>query len=122
MMRQRANLASLILVLSARLLQPLASAEELASAPVYSVAEIVFAGPQQSAADVPARDVHLAVCFRHESGSPEFTVQGFFDGDGQGGVEGDVFKVRFCPTRSGGADRFRPRLDRRFDPRRAGHG
>ena len=39
--------------------------------------------------------------FRHESGSPEFKVQGFFDGDGKGGIEGDVFKVRFCPTQPG---------------------
>jgi hypothetical protein len=77
------------------------SAEELSSVPVYCVAEVVFAGPRQTAADAPARDIQLAVCFRHESGSPEFTVHGFFDGDGRGGIEGDVFKVRFCPTRTG---------------------
>jgi len=77
------------------------AAEEHVSAPVYSVAEVVFTGPRQTAADSPARDVQLAVCFRHESGSPEYTVQGFFDGDGRGGIEGDVFKVRFCPTRAG---------------------
>jgi hypothetical protein len=28
-------------------------------------------------------------------------VQGFFDGDGKGGIEGDVFKVRFCPKKPG---------------------
>ena len=100
-MKLHAFLVSLVLVLSVGLLQQEASAKELSSAPVYSVAEIVFAGPQQSAADAPARDVQLAVCFRHESGSPEFTVQGFFDGDGRGGIEGDVFRVRFCPTRAG---------------------
>ena len=100
-MKLHAFLVLLVLVLSVGLLQQVASAEELASAPVYSVAEIVFAGPRQTAADAPARDVQLAVCFRHESGSPEFTVQGFFDGDGRGGIEGDVFKVRFCPTRPG---------------------
>ncbi len=74
---------------------------EVGIAPVYSVAEISFQGPRQTAQDAPARDVHLAVTFRHESGSPEFSVQGFFDGDGQSGIEGDVFKVRFCPTQAG---------------------
>jgi hypothetical protein len=78
-----------------------ASAQELTSVPVYSVAEIAFAGPWQTATDTPARDVQLVVCFRHESGSPEYTIRGFFNGDGQGGIEGDVFKVRFCPTRPG---------------------
>ena len=75
--------------------------EEVGGVPVYSVAEITFQGPPQTAKDSPARDVHLEVAFRHESGSPELSVQGFFDGDGQGGIEGDVFKVRFCPTQAG---------------------
>lgn len=51
--------------------------------------------------DTPARDVDFWVRFRHESGAPEYKVQGFWDGDGQGGASGDVFKVRFCPTKSG---------------------
>jgi hypothetical protein len=100
-MKLHAVLVLIVLVLSVGLLQQAASADELASAAVYSVAEVVFVGPHQSAADAPARDVQLAVCLRHESGSPEFAVQGFFDGDGRGGIEGDVFKVRFCPTRPG---------------------
>jgi hypothetical protein len=41
------------------------------------------------------------VRFRHESGSPEYKVYGFWDGDGQGGIEGNIFKVRFCPTKPG---------------------
>jgi hypothetical protein len=100
-MKPHAVLVLIVLVLSVGLLRQAASADELASAAVYSVAEVVFVGPHQSAADAPARDVQLAVCFRHESGSPEYTIQGFFDGDGRGGVDGDVFKVRFCPTRPG---------------------
>ena len=35
-------------------------------------------------------DVQLAVTFRHESGSPELTVHGFFDGDGAGRIDGNV--------------------------------
>jgi len=100
-MRRYSFLVVLLSVLSAGLSELAASAAELSSVPVCSVAEVVFAGPRQTAADAPARDVQLAVCFRHESGSPEFTVHGFFDGDGQGGINGDVFKVRFCPTRPG---------------------
>jgi hypothetical protein len=78
-----------------------ASAAEIAAAPVYSVAEIAFHGPRQAAKDAPARDVQFAVTFRHESGAPELTVHGFFDGDSQGNIEGDTFKVRFCPTLPG---------------------
>lgn len=68
---------------------------------VYGVVEIPFAGPAQTARDAPARDVDFRVTCRHESGSPAYTVHGFHDGDGQGGVAGAVFKVRFCPTRAG---------------------
>ncbi len=68
---------------------------------VYSVIELSFRGPQQTAKDTPARDVELRVRFQHESGAPAFTVYGFWDGDGKGGASGDVFKVRFCPTKPG---------------------
>jgi hypothetical protein len=91
----------IVFVLPPKLVQQVAAGKELSSAPVYSIAEIVFQGPRQSAVETPARDMQLAVCIRHESGSPGFTVPGFFDGDGRGGIEGDVFKVRFCPTRPG---------------------
>ena len=86
--------------------------EEVGEVPVYSVAEITFQGPLHTAKDSPARDVHLEVAFRHESGSPEFSVQGFFDGDGQGGIEGDVFKVRFCPHEGWEMDAERSDLQR----------
>jgi hypothetical protein len=75
--------------------------EELAKTPVYSIAEIAFAGPKQTSTDTPARDVEFWIRFRHESGAPEFKVHGFWDGDGQGGFSGGVFKVRFCPTKPG---------------------
>ena len=61
-------------------------AAELASTPVDCVTEVTFAGPRQTAKDSPARDVQLSATFRHESGSPQITVQGFFDGDGFCGV------------------------------------
>lgn len=70
-------------------------------AEVFSVVELAFRGPHQDATDTPARDIDFHVLFRHESGAPEYTVHGFWDGDGQGAPVGDVFKVRFCPTRPG---------------------
>ena len=70
-------------------------------APVYAVMELSFRGPTLRAIDTPARDVDFWVRFQHESGTPTYTVHGFWDGDGKGGVAGDSFKVRFCPTTPG---------------------
>jgi len=74
---------------------------EIAKAAVYSVAELTFDGPEQSPKDVPARDIDFWARFRHESGSPEYKIHGFWDSDGKGGTTGGVFKIRFCPTKSG---------------------
>lgn len=69
--------------------------------PLYEVHEVVFAGPVFGPTDAPARDVELVTQWRHESGRPVYTIQGFWDGDGRGGASGNVFKVRFCPTQLG---------------------
>ncbi len=76
-------------------------AVEIAKAAVYSVAELTFDGPAQSQTDVPARDIDFWARFRHESGSPEYKIHGFWDSDGKGGTTGSVFKIRFCPTKPG---------------------
>jgi hypothetical protein len=65
------------------------------------VHEVVFAGPAFGPGEAPARDVELVTQWRHESGRPVYTIQGFWDGDGKGGASGNVFKVRFCPTQEG---------------------
>lgn len=78
-----------------------ASAAQVGSGEVYSVIEIAFTGPSFGASSSPSRDVDFWVRFRHESGSPEYKVHGFWDGDGAGGPSGNVFKVRFCPTKAG---------------------
>ena len=79
-----------------------ATAAELASAAVFAVAEIEFVGPVQDPTDTPARDVQLEVTFRHESGSPDIKVQGFFDGDGAGRQSKAMCsKCAFCPTQPG---------------------
>jgi len=78
-----------------------ASAEQIGAGDVYSVVEIAFSGPGQGPKDTPARDLDLRVTLRHETGMTEYSVYGFWDGDGLGGFSGDVFKVRFCPTKPG---------------------
>ncbi|MEW6305830.1 MAG: DUF5060 domain-containing protein [Verrucomicrobiota bacterium] len=77
------------------------AAEPIASVEVYAVAELTFTGPRQKATDSPARDIDFSVTFLHEDGKSRHVIHGFFDGDGKGGVSGDSFKVRFCPTRPG---------------------
>jgi hypothetical protein len=74
---------------------------EVGAGPVYTVVELVFAGPTCGPTDMPAKTVDLGVRFRHESGEPVHEVCGFWDGDGKGGTTGNVFKVRFCPTKAG---------------------
>ena len=69
--------------------------------PLYGVHEVTFQGPDCGPTDAPARDVELVTQWRHESGRPTYEIHGFWDGDGKGGSSGNVFKVRFCPTRQG---------------------
>ena len=76
-------------------------AGEIAKVSQYSVVELTFDGPEQGPKDVPARDIDFRVRLRHESGSPEYTIHGFWNGDGKGGTSGSVFKIRFCPTKDG---------------------
>lgn len=76
-------------------------AAEIAKTAVYSFAELTFEGPVQDSKDVPARDIDFWARFQHESGSPEYKIHGFWDGDGKGGTTGGVFKIRFCPTKPG---------------------
>lgn len=74
---------------------------EIGKAGVYSIVELTFHGPVQNHTDVPARDIDFWVRFHHESGSPEYKIHGFWDGNGKGGISGNVFKVCFCPTKTG---------------------
>ena len=77
------------------------ASRELARGETYSVIELSFDGPHQTAKDTPARDIDFSVTFRHENGLDEYTVLGYWDGDGHGGINGNQFKVRFTPTRAG---------------------
>lgn len=74
---------------------------ELGKVRQFSVIELSFEGPRLGPKDSPARDIALTVTFRHQSGKPTTRVHGFWDGDGQGRNRGNVFRVRFLPTRPG---------------------
>ena len=67
----------------------------------FEVYELSFNGKSYTVSDDPVRDVELITTWRHKSGRPTYQVYGFYDGDGNGGVAGNVFKVRFCPTEPG---------------------
>lgn len=76
-------------------------AAQVGSGAVYSVVELSFTGPNQTPSNAPAKDIDFWVEFQHESGSPTYKIYGFWDGDGNGGTSGSVFKIRFCPTATG---------------------
>ncbi len=63
-----------------------------------------FAGPSASETDAspnnPFLDYRLQVTFTGPSGQT-YTVPGFFDGEGNGGETGDVWRVRFAPDQAG---------------------
>ena len=63
-------------------------AQELAKADVYGVAELAFEGSPQTARQSPAKDVDFWVRIRHQSGSPEYRIQGFWDGGASGTIAG----------------------------------
>ena len=77
-----------------------ADSASAADVPLFHVHETRFEGPTYTAQDSPARDVELVATWRHEGGTA-YDVHGFWDGDGEGGVAGNVFKVRFTPTEAG---------------------
>jgi len=69
--------------------------------PLYDIHEITLSGPTYGPQDSSARDVNLVTKWRHESGQPSYQIYGFWDSNGKGGQSGNVFKVRFCPTKLG---------------------
>lgn len=74
---------------------------QLPEVPLYEVYELSFTGPSFTATDNPVRDVVFSALWRHESGSPTYRVYGFYFGDSSGRPAGNIFKVRFTPTREG---------------------
>ena len=75
-------IALVLIVLIAVVARPSAADHERVER--YHVIELSLSGPHCRPTDGPARDVHLGVAFRQESGSPTIRVAAFFDGDGHG--------------------------------------
>lgn len=88
-----------ILALTIMLTPHLAAAQP--QVPLYTVHEITFAGPTFGPADTPARDALLTTRWQHAASGTSHMIHGFWDADARGGATGNVFKVRFCPTREG---------------------
>ena len=95
------NASLFVLLLSSLFFTSETHCAEIGKGSLYGVIELTFQGPSQDRKDTPARDIDFWIRFRHESGSPEYKIYGFWDGDGNGGTSGNVFKVRFCPTKIG---------------------
>jgi hypothetical protein len=70
---------------------------------VWHTTEVWFEGPATHADAVspnPFLDLRLDVQFRSPSGEVHL-VPGFYDGDGRGGLSGNVWKARFTPDEAG---------------------
>ena len=75
--------------------------QELDTFPKWSKVEIEFTGPSSLGMGSPNPfQIELDVTF---TGPTEqvFTVPGFYDGNGAGSLDGDIWKVRFSPNTAG---------------------
>lgn len=66
--------------------------------------QISFDGPSASETDNapnPFLDYRLQVTFTGP-GAQQYVVPGFFDGDGNGGGSGNIWRARFAPDEAGG--------------------
>ena len=101
-LRQSLDLLGPALLVAALLMHTeIRAAEEIGRGQVYEVVELNFVGPEQGPTDTPSRDIEFHVRILHDSSDTEHIIHGFWDGDGKGGTCGDVFKIRFTPTRTG---------------------
>lgn len=78
-----------------------AHGEGQATYPKWSKVELQFSGPNSSGMGDPNPfQVQVDVTFSGP-GSQVFVVPAFYDGDGGGGLDGNVWKVRFSPNAAG---------------------
>lgn len=78
-----------------------ARGEGLATYPKWSKVELQFSGPNSTGMGTPNPfQIQVDVTFTGP-GSQVFVVPAFYDGDGNGGIDGNVWKVRFSPNATG---------------------
>lgn len=68
---------------------------------LYGIYELNFQGIKYNVKHNPVRDIELKTIWQHEKTLRIVQVYGFYDGDGKGSKEGNIFKVRFCPVETG---------------------
>jgi Domain of unknown function (DUF5060)/Putative collagen-binding domain of a collagenase len=104
-----AMVLAIVVALSVLAVGPFASIAVGASAVVtgelkkWHPITLSFAGPtssETSSSPNPFLDCRLQVTFTAPSGKT-YTVPGFFDGDGNGGATGNVWRARFSPDEAG---------------------
>jgi hypothetical protein len=97
--RQRVHLICGIAIFAA--LAPAAPKPELAASR-WSKIELTFSGPLSKGRGEPNPfAIRFDVLFTGLDGKVS-KVPGFYDGDGKGGLDGQVWKVRFAADRNGG--------------------
>ncbi|MCG8370448.1 MAG: DUF5060 domain-containing protein, partial [Proteobacteria bacterium] len=70
----------------------------------WETVTVDFTGPAHDESDSgpnPFLDYRLQVLFTAPGGAKTYSVPGFFDGDGAGGGNGSVWRVRFTPDETG---------------------
>lgn len=77
-----------------------ALAQVPATAELYGVHETVVPHPVPTGSQNPFRNLVLEATFQGPSGPP-IAFQGFYDGDGAGGMVGTVWRIRFMPDKVG---------------------
>jgi hypothetical protein len=75
---------------------------EVINYPKWSRIELSFTGPESKARGEPNPfAVQLDIVFSGPNGK-QYRIPGFYDGDGKGGANGNVWKVRFSADETGG--------------------
>jgi len=95
----RVGLLGAVAVLIASLMTPaVAAAQVPATAELYGVHEIVVTRPMSSwAPRNPFRDFTLNATYQHIPSGKIVNFWGFYDGNGAGGMQGDIWRIRFMP-------------------------
>ncbi len=78
-----------------------AHGNEMATFAKWSKVELEFNGPSSLGMGEPNPfQIHMDVAFSGP-GSQVYTIPAFYDGDGVGGLDGNVWKARFSPDEAG---------------------
>lgn len=80
-------------------LRPAVEAES--SVPRYGLFEAEVVNTNFYSNPFDFNEIELRATFEHPASAETVDFYGFYDGDGQGGQDGDIWKLRFMPNRTG---------------------